>query len=236
MWAAALEALLDTIPDDETRKSLAEWYLTQQVSGDGDTTGDATNRESDLVVFNAGRMLAERIGPPFNDAVRAHLRGMVLAGRAFDARRATAVELNARIELINEWCARDPVADRMIVDWFNLWVCSRGGFNAADYDEMADTAFLAINHVSDAESRRDIAETALDILKVRLDACHNQPALAESVISRIRALSEYVPEASDLVVSHFEEQKDSRLTRYAIIMGAGGVVAAVLILLLYYAC
>lgn len=236
LWIPALEAIFDTIPDDETKKLIADWYLGLGLSSHDESAPEVRWNDFDLSVLNSGRVIGERIGQPFDAAVRTHLREMVLAGRSFDARRATAVELNERVELMNEWCAGDPVADRMIVDWFNLWVCSKGGFNAADYDEMADSAFMAISRVSDRISKRDIAETALDILKVRLDSVPESSAAAESVLQRISALSEYVPEASDLVTTHREEQKDSRLLFYAAVFGGAGVVALSILLLLLFAC
>ncbi|HPV03812.1 MAG TPA: hypothetical protein PLC24_04525 [Myxococcota bacterium] len=235
-WVAALEAVLDTIPNDETRKMLAEWYLAQKLNQGDDPRGMAASREHDMVVLTCGRLLSGRLGPPFDDAVRAHLRGLVLAGKPFDARHATAQQLTSRIELISEWCEGDAIADRMIVDWFNLWVCSKGGFDAAEYDEMADAAFVAINHVSDAISRRDIAETALDILKVRLDSCRDDRGTSEAVLTRISALSAYVPEASDLVETHREEQKDSKLLFYASVLGGAGIIAVVILLLNFFAC
>ncbi len=222
-WFTALEAVLDTMPDDDTRRELADWFLKCSVQND-----------SDRIELAVGRLISQRLGPPFDDSVRAHLRALVTSGaRQLDATESAAV-CTTRIDWLFEWCAGDPGADHMVADWFMQWVQVQGQDELAETVEVVDVAFHAINRMTDQESIQRLAVVALEILKSRLGEHASDRKYTEALLSRMESLSSLIPEISGLIEAHRLVQKDSQLVFFAAVLGGAAVVAVALLLLYFY--
>lgn len=227
MWITALDAVLDTIPDDETRKDLCDWFLGR--------AGRHAGGRADPMLLSAGMVLAQRVGPPFDESVKANLRALVLAGDNREPEGLRASDLTARIVRLNQWCEGDSEADRMISDWFHRWVRAQGMKAPSNWEAIGDIASLAINRTGDDVSRLAVASTTLRLLKSRL----GQPGRRkqkDAVLARVETLSDLLPEASELVETYRERRRHSTIRLYVGISLGTCVLVACILLIGYIAC
>lgn len=228
LWITALDAILDTIPDDDTRKAMCDWFM-----GAADRQ---TGNRADPMLLNAGMILGRRIGTPFNETVRARLRDLVLAGDNREPESLRPADLSARIVRLNQWCEGDPDADRLISDWFHRWVRVQGMKAPSNWEAITDIAGLAINRTGDDEARVAVASTALRVLKSRLTQAGGGHRVKDRVLAKIEGLADVLPEASELVADWRER---TRVTRLRVSVGAAlvaAVAATAVLLILLYSC
>ncbi len=227
LWIPALDAILDSIPDDDTRKTLSEWFtgLASQSAG----------QKADSLLLSAGMVLGQRIGRPFDDAVRASLRELVLSGDTRDAEKLPGGELANRIVRMNQWCEGDPEADLMIADWFHRWVRAQGIKAPANWESISDIAGLVVNRAGNDEARRTVAETSLRLMKTRLQqgGRHREKSM---VVSRIESLAEVLPEAAEVAQEWRQHEHDRQVRLYA--WSITGILAVVvgLVFIGLYSC
>jgi len=221
LWITALDAILDTIPDDETRKTICEWFLA--------TADRQTGPRADPMLLNVGMVLAQRIGPPFAETIRARMRDLVLAGDRREPEGLGAADLSGRIVRLNQWCEGDADADALISEWFHRWVRAQGMRAPGNWEAISDVASLAISRTGDDESRLAVAATSLRVLNSRLVQRGGGRQKAR-ILARIEILAEILPEAAQ-VVAAWRDKRHNRRVRLSVWVGVGAILIAAAVIL-----
>ncbi len=109
-WEELCAAILDTLPDDDTREHLWVWFQER-----------FTGRNPSEAMLRLGALLARRIGPPFEAHVRAMVRDAVIPAVGTLVRSGRADENRETIERLLDVSAGDPAVQAAVSKWFLGW-------------------------------------------------------------------------------------------------------------------
>lgn len=109
-WEELCAAILDTMPDDDTREALWTWFR-----------GRFEGREPTDALLRLGSLLARRIGSPFEAHVRTLVREAVVPRVPELLSSEPPEELRRTIERLLDVTGGDRAVQQAIVAWFLEW-------------------------------------------------------------------------------------------------------------------
>ncbi len=212
-WEELCAAVLDTMPDDDTRERLWTWFQSRFQAR---TPTDA--------MLRLGALLVRRIGPPFEAHVRAMVRDAVIPEVGALVRTDRPEENRETIERLLDVSGGDPAVQNAVVEWFLGGRADGDGGPGAQAD-LGE--WLASRLQGDAAERvrRKTGQFLVSMLQASPDS-GRQVAIME----RLNTLQPGDPELARML-------RDARTTaasyrRIAVYIGLGALVSVALLWLL----
>ncbi len=213
-WEELCQAILDTIPDDDARARLCEWFVAT-----------FEGREPSDALLRLGGLLARRLGPPFDARVRGLVKQAVRHSIGSLLRGGRSAEERDAIERLLDVTGGDPDVQVAIAEWYMTW---RRGESSGPEAEAFLGEWLS-SRLSGEASVRVRHRTGQHLLTMLQASPDTQTQVA--VMERLNTLQPGNPEIVRMLKEVRRTAASYRRIFAYILMGAG--VAVVLLWLLW---